>query len=93
VPAFPHPTGEHDLAYRIQRLTADRPDQERQTIAMIAIGLLAVSLGVTVGLALPSSELAVTAPAYTLSLLGVAWLSWRGVAPVTPVRGPAPAAP
>ncbi len=85
--------GEHDLAYRIQRLTADRPDQERQTIAMIAIGLLAVSLVVTVGLALPSSELAVTAPAYTLSLLGVAWLSWRGVAPVTPVRGPAPAAP
>jgi len=84
--------GEHDLAYRIQRLTADRPGKERHAIATIAVGLLAVSLVVTVGLALPSSEPTVTAPAYALSLVGVAWLSCRGVAPATPGIGPAPPA-
>jgi Zn-dependent protease with chaperone function len=84
--------GEHDLAYRIQRLTADRPGEERHAIATIAVGLLAVSLVMTVGLALPSPGLAVTVPAYTVSLGGVAWLSCRAVAPVTPGTGPAPAA-
>jgi Zn-dependent protease with chaperone function len=79
--------GERDLAYRIQRLTADQPREERRAVAVVAVGLLALSLVLTVGLTLPSSELAVAVPAYALSLTGVAWLACRGVAPVT--RGPA----
>ncbi len=81
--------GEHDLAYRIHRLTADPPTEERRAIATIAVGLLAASLVVTVGLALPSPRLAV--PAHALTLAGVAWLSCRGVAPITLGTGPAPA--
>jgi Zn-dependent protease with chaperone function len=80
--------GGRDLAYRIGRLTADQPSEERRAIATIAVGLLATSLVVTVGLALPSPGLAL--PAYALSLAGVGWLACRGVAPATPRRTPAP---
>jgi Zn-dependent protease with chaperone function len=82
--------GEHDLAYRIGRLTTDRPSEERRAIATIGVWLLAMSLVVTVGLALPSPGLAV--PAYALSLVGVGWLACRGVAPITSGTKPAPAA-
>jgi Zn-dependent protease with chaperone function len=73
---------EQDLAYRIQRLTADQPSQDRGAVASIGVGLLAVSLVVTLGIPLPSPGLAVTAIPYALSLVGVGWLAWRGVTPV-----------
>jgi Zn-dependent protease with chaperone function len=84
--------GERDLAYRIQRLTADQPGEERRAIAIVAVGLLSVSLVLTIGLMLPSSGVAVTAPAYALGLTGVGWLACRAVAPVTPRAKPAPTA-
>jgi Zn-dependent protease with chaperone function len=82
--------GERDLAYRIQRLTADQPGEERRAVATIAVGLLATSLVVTVGLALPSPGLAL--PTYALSLVGVGWLACRGVAPATTSASPPPTA-
>jgi Zn-dependent protease with chaperone function len=76
--------GEHDLAYRIQRLTTDPPSEGRRAVATVAVALLATSLVATVGLALPAPGLA--GPAYALSLAGITWLACRGVAPATSRR-------
>jgi Zn-dependent protease with chaperone function len=70
---------DRDLAYRIDRLTAEGTNQDRRAIATIAVALLGVSLVATLGLALPWPGLAVDGIAYSLGLLGVGWLACRAV--------------
>jgi hypothetical protein len=72
---------ERDLAYRLDRLTTDRPPEERRTIATAGVGLLAVGVMVLLNAgAEPPGRIAVVA-LRALCVGGVGWLCCRGVAP------------
>ena len=72
---------ERDLAYRLDRLTTDRPPEERRTIAIAGVGLLAVGVMVLLNAgAEPPGRIAVVA-LRALCVGGVGWLCCRGVAP------------
>lgn len=72
---------ERDLAYRLDRLTTDRPPEERRTIAVAGVGLLAVGVMVLLNAgAEPPGRLAVVV-LRALCVGGVGWLCCRGVAP------------
>jgi Zn-dependent protease with chaperone function len=73
---------ERDLAYRLDRLTGDRPREERGAVATASVGLLAVGVMVLLNAGAeppgPISGLALR----VLVVGGVGWLCCRGVAPV-----------
>jgi Zn-dependent protease with chaperone function len=70
-----------DLAYRLDRLTGDRPAEQRRTVATGAVGLLAVGVMVLLNAgAEPPGRLAGLA-LRALCVGGIGWLCWRGVAP------------
>src|SRR6266511_2537231 len=73
--------GVRDLTYRLDRLTTNQPPEERRTIAIAGVGLLAVGIMVLVNAgAEPPGRIAVVA-LRALCVGGVGWLCCRGVAP------------
>ncbi|HEV8371918.1 MAG TPA: hypothetical protein VGR68_01845, partial [Actinomycetota bacterium] len=72
---------QRDLAYRLDRLTGERPAEQRRVVAIGGVGLLAVGVMVLLNAgAEPPGRLAGLA-LRALCVGGVIWLCWRGVAP------------
>lgn len=69
-----------ELSYRLDRLTGDRPCEDRRGLAVAATWLLVAELGTVVAVALgPAGPLA-GGVVGGLALMGIGWLSGRGVA-------------
>jgi Zn-dependent protease with chaperone function len=81
---------ERDLAYRLDRLTCDRPSQERHAVAVAAVGLLAVGIMTLLAAAAepPGSVAGLGTRALCVGVVG--WLCCRGVAPVERATGGRP---
>ena len=87
-PAF---GGAGDLAYRLDRLTDDRPREDRHRLAIGAYGLLATGLLAILGGTVQPAGLVTGITVLGPTLLGIGWLFCRGVAPPTrTLRIPAP---
>jgi len=72
---------ERDLAYRLDRLTTDRPPEQRRAVTITAVGLLAVGVMVLLNAgAEPPTRIASMA-LRALCVGGVSWLCCRGIAP------------
>lgn len=86
-PTAPTPTpafgGHADLAYRLDRLTDDRPREDRHRMATGAYGLLATGLLAILGGTVQPAGLVTGATVLAPTLLGIGWLYCRGVAPPT----------
>jgi Zn-dependent protease with chaperone function len=72
--------GACDLGYRLDRLTADGPCEDRRGVAAAGIGLLAAGLLAIVALTLQPAGLVAAVTAAGGTVMGIGWLSWRGVA-------------
>jgi len=87
--ASPAPTttpafgGATDLAYRLDRLTDDRPREDRQRMATGAYGLLATGLLALLGGTVQPAGLVTGITVLGSTLLGIGWLFCRGVTPPT----------
>jgi Zn-dependent protease with chaperone function len=79
-PAF---GGHGDLVYRLDRLTDDRPREDRHRVATGAYGLLATGLLAILGGTVQPAGLVTGATVLAPTLLGIGWLYCRGVAPPT----------
>jgi Zn-dependent protease with chaperone function len=77
-PAF---GGAADLAYRLDRLTDDRPREDRHRLAAGAYGLLAAGLLAILGGTVQPAGLITGITVLGPTLLGIGWLYCRGVAP------------
>jgi Zn-dependent protease with chaperone function len=71
--------GDGDLAYRLDRLTGDRPCQDRRGLAVAGIGLLVAELGVIVAVALRPAGPVAGVVVGGLAVVGIGWLAGRGV--------------
>jgi beta-lactamase regulating signal transducer with metallopeptidase domain len=76
--------GACDLAYRLDRLTADGPREDRRGIAAAGIGLLAAGLLAIVAFTLQPAGLAAAVTVGGGTVTSIGSLSWRGVAAPTP---------
>ncbi|HYY81449.1 MAG TPA: M48 family metalloprotease [Actinomycetes bacterium] len=72
---------ERDLAYRLDRLTSDRPPEQRRTIATAGVGLLAVGVMVLLNAGAEPPGQATRLALRALCVGGVGWLCCRGIAP------------
>jgi Zn-dependent protease with chaperone function len=72
---------ERDLTYRLDRLTSDRPPDERRSVAIAAVGLLAAGVMVLLNAGAEPPGLFTSLALRTLCVAGVGWLCCRGVAP------------
>jgi hypothetical protein len=81
--------GACDLAYRLDRLTADRPREDRRGVAAAGIGLLAAGLLAIVAFTLQPAGLVAAVTVGGGAVMSIGWLSWRGVAAPAPLRMPA----
>jgi Zn-dependent protease with chaperone function len=73
--------GEGDLVYRLDRLTGEQPCEDRRGLAVAATVLLVAGLGTVVAVALRPAGPAAGAVVGGLALMGIGWLSGRGVVP------------
>jgi Zn-dependent protease with chaperone function len=81
--------GEPDLAYRLDRLLEEPRRDDRRRVATGAIALLAAGLvAIMAGAVQPTDPVGGVVVA-GVTLLSIAWLSWRAVAP--PTRSPSQA--
>jgi Zn-dependent protease with chaperone function len=78
--------GERDLVYRLDRLLEDPEREDRRGLATAANGLLAAGLVAFLGGAVQPTELVGGVTMLGLTLLGIGWLLWRGVASPTRLR-------
>jgi Zn-dependent protease with chaperone function len=76
--------GEHDLVYRLDRLLEDPRRQDRRAVAAGASGVLAAGVVAFMGGMVQPTDPAGGVVVAGATLLGIAWLSWRAVAPPTP---------
>jgi Zn-dependent protease with chaperone function len=70
---------DRDLAYRLDRLTGERPCQDRCGLAVAATGLLAAELGAIVAVALQPAGPVAGVVVGGLAVIGIGWLSGRSV--------------
>jgi beta-lactamase regulating signal transducer with metallopeptidase domain len=86
-PTGPTPTpafgGHGDLVYRLDRVTGDRPREDRHRMATGAYGLLATGLLAILGGTVQPAGLVTGVTVLAPTLLGIGWLYCRGVAPPT----------
>lgn len=81
--------GEPDLAYRLDRLLEEPRRDDRRRVATGAVALLAAGLvAIMAGAVQPTDPIGGVVVA-GVTLLSIAWLSWRAVAP--PTRSPSQA--
>jgi Zn-dependent protease with chaperone function len=73
--------GEHELVYRLDRLTGDPKREDRGGIATAAIGLLDAGLLAILAGAVQPTGLVGGFVLLGLTLTGIGWLSWRAIAP------------
>jgi Zn-dependent protease with chaperone function len=78
--------GACDLAYRLDRLTSDGPCEDRRGVAAAGIGLLAAGLLAIVAFTLQPAGLVAAVTVGGGTVVGIGWLSWRGVAASAPTR-------
>lgn len=78
--------GACDLAYRLDRLTSDGPCEDRRGVAAAGIGLLAAGLLAIVAFTLQPAGLVAAVTVGGGTVMGIGWLSWRGVAASAPLR-------
>jgi hypothetical protein len=78
--------GACDLAYRLDRLTSDGPCEDRRGVAAAGIGLLAAGLLAIVAVTLQPAGLVAAVTVGGGTVMGIGWLSWRGVAASAPTR-------
>jgi len=71
--------GDGELSYRLDRLTGDRPCEDRRGLAVAATWLLVAELGTVVAVALQPAGPLAGGVVGGLALMGIGWLSGRGV--------------
>jgi Zn-dependent protease with chaperone function len=75
--------GDRDLVYRLDRLLEDPRREDRRGVATWSIGLLAAGLVAIMGGAVQPTDPGGGLIVGGVTVLGIGWLSWRGVAPPT----------